>query len=78
MPIDTEEVARDVFPKTLQKKRNEGTRGSLITFLQARFGPMPEEVKEKLELIVSPEALDILVKGAATEPTLEAFKKLLE
>ena len=78
MPIDTEEIAKDVFPKTLQKKKNEGMRETIIKVLHARFGLVPQEIKDKLELIDSLQALDIVVNGAATEQTLEDFKKLLE
>jgi hypothetical protein len=78
MPVDTEEIARDVFPKTLQKKKNEGMRETIIKVLHARFGLVPQEIKDKLELIDSLQALDIVINGAATVPTLEGFKRLLE
>ncbi len=78
MPRDVEEVAVSVFPMALQAREMKGMRKSILMFLQTRFGVVPQEVKEKLELITSPEALDILVKGAAKEQTLEEFKRLLE
>jgi hypothetical protein len=78
MPRDVEEVAVSVFPMALQAREMKATRKNILTFLQTRFGSVPKEVKEKLELITSSEALDILVKGAAKEQTLEDFKRLLE
>ncbi len=78
MPRDVEEVAVSVFPMALQAREMKGMRKSILLFLQTRFGTVSQEVKDKLELITSPEALDILVKGAATEQTLQDFKRLLE
>jgi hypothetical protein len=78
MPRDLEEVAIDVFPMALQAREMKGMRKSILTFLQTRFGIVPNEIKEKLELVTSLEALDILVKGAAKEPSLVEFKRLLD
>lgn len=81
MKIDMEEIVKELCPKTLQAKENRGIasgmRKTILTVLQARFGTVSEEVKNKLETIATPEALEILAKGAATEQTLEDFKQLL-
>ena len=67
------EVIEELYPEALQKK----VRESIVKVLQARFGLIPEDVKDKLEVITSSEALDVLLKGAATAKSLDDFKQLL-
>lgn len=77
MPIDTEEMARDVFPITLQRKKEEGIRESIIEVLQVRFNTVPEDIKERLNAILTSDVLKIHLKHAATAKTLEDFQSLL-
>jgi hypothetical protein len=73
MPRDMVEVIEELCPEALQKKVKE----SIVKVLQARFGLIGEETNNKINALTSSEALDVLLKGAATVKTLEDFKQLL-
>ena len=77
MVIDMEEIVKELCPRTLQKKKAEGKRETVLQILEVKFGLVSQEIKDKLESITTAEGLEILVKGAVTAQTLEDFKKLL-
>ena len=54
-----------------QEGRQEGEAKSLLTFLEARFGPLDEAIhKQVLKMDVA--TLETLIKRAATADSLEA------
>jgi len=53
-------------------------RDAVLTVLRARFGVVPERVREALEAIDSVERLEALSALAATAESLEAFEQALQ
>jgi len=77
MVIDTEEIIKELCPKTLQSTSNKVTRKNILNVLQVRFGSVSEEIKEKLEIITTMDTLDVLMKLSATAKSLDEFRLVL-
>ena len=55
------------------KFKREAKRDSLISILEARFRSIPEDVLAQLKAFDKSERFDVLIRVAATCPSLEAF-----
>lgn len=77
MVIDTEEIIKELCPKTLQATSNKTTKRNILNVLQVRFGSVSEEIKEKLEAISTIDTLDVLMKLSATAKSLDEFSLVL-
>ena len=49
-------------------------RQAIVTFLEARFGDVPRDVVEEIELVVDEKQLKSLVRLAGSCADLEAFR----
>lgn len=49
----------------------QGKRETLIRLLTARFGPLPEQVRGRIDALSSPEELDPYLDRVLTAATLE-------
>jgi predicted transposase YdaD len=72
----------ETMPKKLmalgeQKGRREGVKESIVKFLQARFGKLPQELKEQLNAVSSGESLDGLLERTANVKSLAEFQASL-
>jgi hypothetical protein len=63
--------------KGLEKGRTEGRLAALLDALDARFGEVPESLKEKLEDLSDQQRLRELFRLAVTAETLEEFQEEL-
>jgi len=61
----------------MEKGRLESKRESVIQFLEARFGPVPEEVQSALSAIEDLKRLETLTRTAATVPDMDTFAQAL-
>jgi len=73
-----ERGARRGLRKGLRQGLQQGLRDAVLTVLHARFGVVPERVREALEAIDSVERLEALSALAATVESLEAFEQALQ
>lgn len=51
---------------------------AILTFLQSRFGPVPESVRNKLSGITDPERLERLAAKVGTVQSLDEFAQALQ
>jgi hypothetical protein len=52
----------------------EARVGDILSFLEARFGGVPEQIRSTLQGIRDEQELDALIKTAARCPDLAAFR----
>ncbi len=55
----------------------EKTQETILEFLQARFGTVPEQVDQRLRTVRGEKKLKALIKLAARCPDLDAFRERL-
>ncbi len=64
--------------KGLQQGLQQGAINTILTVLRARFGEVPERIRQALERVDSLERLEALGAVAATVESLEAFEQALQ
>ena len=67
-----------VLQKLLAEREAETHRKSILIVLNARFGPLPEDLKTALQTIEDASKLDEFLESAATCPDLGAFRARLQ
>ena len=78
MPIDMEEVVKELCPNTIRKSELKVGREMIVSFLKSRFGEVPQDVVVKLEKVESLETLKVLSRDAARCSSFDDFKRLLD
>lgn len=78
MPIDMEEVVRELCPNTIKRSELKGAREMIVSFLKSRFGDLPQDIVAKLEHVESLETLKVLSRDAAKCSSFDDFKRLLD
>ena len=53
---------------------SEGARGMLLELLEERFGPVPDEVRDRVEKIRSLERLNRLARKVLTAKSLKSLR----
>jgi hypothetical protein len=71
------DVLADLLVAAWTRGRVEGRRDDIVSLLGARFGVVPEAIRQCIDRIDDPERLMDLVVATATVPTLHAFDQAL-
>jgi len=71
--VDESPLIKEIVAENTQKARQE----AILEFLQARFGPVPEEISGRLRQVRAQKKLKALIKHAARSPDLESFRRQL-
>lgn len=70
-------IYRDMVKQATTATAIKTSQDSIMVVLEARFGQISNEIKQKLEQMQSSETLKVLTKSAATVHSVEEFAKLL-
>ena len=73
----TREAAREAAREATLKTACETAQQYIVTVLEARFGDVPRDLAEEIELVVDAKQLKGLVRTAVACPDLDAFRNAI-
>jgi hypothetical protein len=66
-----------ILNELIDEKVAEGRQRDVLEFLEARFGPVPLDVMQRVKEVTNADRLSQLIKQSARCPDLEAFRQAL-
>jgi len=72
-----DEIVREKTREAAQRAARETARSNIAAVLEARFGDVPRDVADEIEVIDDEKQLGRLVRAAGSCPDLEAFRKAI-